>query len=64
LSTGLDLEASEILTYYACRWAIEVFSKPGKQMLYLSKEQSETFDALVVRYDLVIIRYLLGPYLE
>lgn len=58
LSTDLDLEASEILTYYARRWAIEVFFKDGKQMLYLSKEQSETFDALVACYSLVMIRYL------
>ena len=45
--------------YYARRWAIELFFKDGKQMLYLGKEQSETFDAVVASYSLVMIRYLL-----
>jgi hypothetical protein len=45
LSTDLELEPSEILTYYARRWAIEVFLKMQK-MLYMGKEQSNTFDAL------------------
>ena len=47
LCTDLELEASKILSYYARRWAIEVFFKDAKQMLYLGKEQSNTFDALV-----------------
>lgn len=47
LSTDLELNESEILSYYARRWAIEVFFKDAKQMLYLGKEQSETFDAVV-----------------
>jgi IS4 transposase len=59
LCTDMELEPSEILTYYARRWAIELFFKDGKQMLYLGKEQSETFDAVVASYSLVMIRYLL-----
>ena len=63
LSTDLDLDASEILTYYARRWAIEVFFKDAKQMLYLGKEQSETFDAVVACYSIVMMRYLLLVYI-
>lgn len=59
LCTDTELGPSEILTYYARRWAIELFFKDGKQMLYLGKEQSETFDAVVASYSLVMIRYLL-----
>ncbi len=35
LSTDLELDPSEILTYYARRWAIEIFFRDAKQMLYL-----------------------------
>lgn len=63
LSTDLELEPSEILAYYALRWAVEIFFKDGKQMLYLGKEQSETFDAAVACYSLVMIRYLLLVYI-
>jgi IS4 transposase len=63
LSTDLELEASEILTYYARRWTIEIFFKDANQMLYLGKEQSETFDAIVACYSLVMIRYLLLVYI-
>ena len=63
LSTDLELDASAILTYYARRWAIEVFFKDAKQMLYLGKEQSETFDAIVACYSIVMIRYLLLVYI-
>jgi hypothetical protein len=59
LSTDLELEPSEILTYYARRWAIEVFFKDAKQMLYMGKEQSNTFDALVASYSMVLIRHLM-----
>lgn len=62
LSTDLELEASEILTYYAYRWPVEVFFKDAKQILYLGKEQSETFDAVITCYSLVMIRYLLLVY--
>jgi len=63
LCTDLDLDASEILTYYARRWAIELFFKDAKQMLYLGNEQSNTFDAIVASYSLVMIRYLLLVYI-
>lgn len=63
LTTDLELEPSEILIYYARRWAIEVFFKDAKQMLYLGKEQSETFDAVVACYSLVMLRYLLLVYI-
>jgi hypothetical protein len=63
LSTDLELEASEILAYYARRWAIEIFFKDAKRMLYLGKEQSETFDAAVACYSFVMIRYLLLVYI-
>ncbi|MEW5801120.1 MAG: transposase [bacterium] len=63
LCTDLELEASKILSYYSRRWAIEVFFKDAKQMLYLGKEQSNTFDAIVASYSLVMIRYLLLVYI-
>jgi len=63
LSTDTELSASEILSYYARRWAIEVFFKDAKQMLYMGKEQSNTFDAAVACYSMVMIRYLLLVYI-
>jgi len=63
LSTDTELEASDILSYYARRWAIEVFFKDAKQMLYMGKEQSNTFDAAIASYSLVMIRYLLLVYI-
>jgi hypothetical protein len=63
LCTDLELDGSEILDYYARRWAIEVFFKDAKQMLYLGKEQSKTFDAMVAGYSIVMLRYLLLVYI-
>ena len=63
LSTDTELEAPEILSYYVRRWAIEVFFKDAKQMLYMGKEQSNTFDAAVACYSMVMIRYLLLVYI-
>jgi hypothetical protein len=37
-----------------------VFFKDAKQMLYMAKEQSNTFDALMACHSLVMIRYLLA----
>lgn len=63
LCTDTELESHVILSYYARRWAIEVFFKDAKQMLYLGKEQSNTFDAAVACYSIVMIRYLLLVYI-
>lgn len=63
LCTDLEMDASEILSYYARRWSIEVFFKDAKQMLYMAKEQSNTFDALIACHSLVMIRYLLLVYI-
>ena len=63
LSTDTELTASEILNYYARRWAIEVFFKDAKQMLYMGKEQSNTFDAAIACYSMVMVRYLLLVYI-
>ena len=63
LSTDTELDAPEILSYYARRWAIEVFFKDAKQMLYMGKEQSNTFDAAIACYSMVMIRYLLLVYI-
>jgi hypothetical protein len=63
LCTDLELSASEILTNYARRWAIEVYFKDIKQMLALGQEQSRTFDALVASYSLVMMRYLFLVYI-
>jgi Transposase DDE domain len=63
LATDLSLYASQIVGYYSRRWTIEVFFKDAKQMLYLGKEQSKTFDAAVASYSLTMIRYLLLIYL-
>ena len=63
LCTDLELGASEILANYARRWAIEVYFKDVKQMLFLGQEQSRTFDALVACYSIVMARYLLLVYI-
>lgn len=63
LCTDLEMDPSQVLTYYARRWSVEVFFKDAKQMLYMSKEQSNTFDALIACHSLVMIRYLLLVYI-
>ena len=63
LSTDLELNASEILTYYSRRWAIEVFVKDAKQILHMGKEQIRTFDAVIANHSIVMIRYLLLEYI-
>ena len=63
LCTDLEMEASHVLSYYARRWSIEVFFKDAKQMLYMAKEQSNNFDALIACHSLVMIRYLLLVYI-
>ena len=63
LCTDTELDESGILTYYVRRWAIEVFFRDAKQMLYLGKEQSNTFDAAIACYSMVKIRYLLLVYI-
>ncbi len=63
LCTDLEMQPAQILDYYARRWSIEVFFKDAKQMLYMSKEQSNTFDALIACHSLVMIRYLLLVYI-
>ncbi len=42
---------------------MEVFFKDAKQMLYMGKEQSKTFDAAIACYSIVMIRYLLLVYI-
>ena len=59
LSTHVGMELPEILKYYSRRWAIEVYFRDCKQMLYLGQGQSETFDAVVALASLVMLRYLL-----
>ena len=63
LCSDLELGPEEILKYYARRWSIEVFFKDAKQLLYLGKEQSETFDAVIACYSLVMLRYLFLVYI-
>ena len=41
LATDLSLDASQIVGYYSRRWAIEVFFKDAKQMLYLGKNRAK-----------------------
>jgi hypothetical protein len=64
LCTDTELEPSRILEYYARRWSIEVYFKDAKQMLFMGKEQSNTFDALVACQSLVMIRYLILVYIQ
>jgi hypothetical protein len=63
LCTDLEMEPAQILCYYARRWSIEMFFKDAKQMLYMAKEQSNTFDALIACHSLEMIRYLLIVYI-
>lgn len=63
LSTNINMELPEILKYYSRRWIIEVYFRDCKQMLYLGKGQSETFDAVVALASLVMLRYLLLVYI-
>ena len=63
LCSDIESDLHEILSYYSRRWAIEVFFKDTKQMLYLGKEQSNTFDAVISCHSLVMIRYLLLIYI-
>lgn len=61
--TELHLEVAEMLDYYACRWTIEVYFRDCEQLSGLGKGQSETFDAVVSRVSIVMIRYLLLVYI-
>jgi len=63
LCTDTEYDPTQILSLYARRWAIEVFFKDGKQLLYMGKEQSETFDAVIAAYGLVVVRYLILVYI-
>jgi hypothetical protein len=63
LCTDIEQEPAKILEYYARRWSIEVYFKDAKQLLYMGKEQSSTFDAMVAGNSLVMIRYLLLIYI-
>ena len=63
LCTDIELQTVKILEYYARRWAIEVYFKDAKQLLYMGKDQSNTFDAQVAANSLVMIRYLLIVYI-
>ncbi len=63
LCTDTDMDASQILDYYARRWSIELYFKDAKQMLYLGKEQSEIFEAVIASISITMIRYLLLVYL-
>ena len=38
LSGDTELEAPEIISYYARRWTIEVFSKEAKKLLYIYEQ--------------------------
>ena len=63
LCFDLEMDPSQILSYHARRWSIDVFFKVAKQILYMAKEQSNTFDALVACHSLVMIHYLLIVYI-
>ena len=63
LSTDIEQEPAQILAYYARRWSIEVYFKDAKQLLYMGKDQSSTFDAQVASNSLVMLRYLLLVYI-
>ena len=63
LSSNGSMELPDILKYYSRRWAIEVYFRDCKQMLYLGQGQSETFDALIALASLVMLRYLLLVYI-
>jgi hypothetical protein len=63
LSTDVSMELPDILKYYSRRWAIEVYFRDCKQMLYLGQGQSETFDAVIALASIVMLRYLLLVYI-
>ena len=63
LCTEAGMEIAEMLNYYSRRWAIECYFRDCKQLLGLSKNQSETFDALVAWASIVMIRYLILVYI-
>lgn len=63
LCTEAGMEISEVLNYYARRWAIECYFRDSKQLLELGKGQSETFDAVVALASIVMIRYLILIYI-
>jgi IS4 transposase len=63
LCTDCELSVDQIIEYYTRRWTIEVFFRDAKQLLYLGKQQSKTFDAVIASYSMVMIRYLLLVYI-
>jgi hypothetical protein len=59
LCTEAGMQISEVLDYYARRWAVESYFRDCKQLLELGKGQSESFDAVVAWTSIVMIRYLI-----
>ena len=57
LCTDTALTATEILAFYAMRWAIEVYFKEAKQHLGLLKEQSNHYAAYIASIHLAAIRF-------
>ena len=64
LSTDIRLQASTIIKKYTKRWACEVFFKESKQLLFLGKDASNSFQSQVCATTISFIRYALINYLN
>lgn len=57
LTTDMNLDATEVLSHYGKRWAIETFFKVMKQNFRLGKEHSNTFEAIIGFTTLCCLRF-------
>jgi len=64
LSTDTRLQASTVIKKYTKRWACEVFFKESKQLLYLGKDSSNSFQSQVCATTISFIRYAIINYLN
>jgi len=64
LGTDIRLQASTVIKKYTKRWACEVFFKESKQLLYLGKDASNSFQSQVCATTISFIRYALINYLN
>jgi hypothetical protein len=64
LSTNTSLQAATVIKKYTKRWACEVFFKESKQLLFLGKDASNSFQSQVCATTISFIRYAVINYLN
>ena len=64
IGTNTSLQAATVIKKYTKRWAGEVFFKESKQLLFLGKDASNSFQSQVCATTISFIRYAVINYLN